>query len=1078
MDLSMYHLTAALQDEIFIPGMPYCSGDMILTICHYIIKLCSSRGDQQDDKVITLLEKLSDTVEDDRTDLFENRSFAILLRSFVTELKVFFKVPNSKGITLNPIELLAVFIDFLLEIYDGIRDGISAYNDSFVSCQTELKFLITFLGDKPVSHPTSLDENKNVLTDIEAVANDVGSFLYSFFFNTAEKDWMRDDRSTDLALADILGKVEQVKEKIKEQCVAVSWKMLTPKTSVVSLFLFDSLLDDLNLIMIQKYETSIDVKDRIRTIIEELKSLRSFLQDMEVRKHPELEGFLIQTSDIAYEVLYILTSYAPVWYLNLRLPQVMEKIKLIKLPVEKLNKYQTEQVSSQDIVVDFHADANRIAGMLKDVENPRQKAPSIKEDISVGLDDEANEITEILIGNQKEQQIISIWGMPGLGKTTLAKKIFSDDRIVQHFHIRASCVISHTYDKKNTLIAILTSMSSLERDELSELDEDTLGGKLYQSLCGEGIRYLIILDDIWEDVWSDLHRYFPENQSGSRILFTTRFEKIGFQASDKSIVRNLRFLTDDECWKLLQMKVFHDVPCPLELVNIGMNIARNCDGLPLAVVVIAAVLANMKKNKTNWEEVAESSSTHISKDNSCMKILELSYNYLPMHLKPCFLYFGAFAEATEIPVQKLTSLWVAEGFVERVKHKNSNLVSYGYLTDLISRGLVLVGKRRSDGGVKTCYVHDLLREMCLTIAEKDNFMKVIQDQLPIYVPHHRLSILSSSITPFSRPFGLHVRSLLGYLPEPSRFIFSNMELVKVLDLSTEWSQGTKIGKLELLRFLSTSAMPSSIGKCRNLEYLFLDTMKNGELPNLIFKMEKLRCVHFKGQISWREREIIDESFQINNLEAFSTFLIKDENDMKILRYSPFLRRLKCKFVSVSNSANPNYYPTLNFLNHLESLSIISNLISLPLNLRKLTLTRLKLNSNEMKMIGELQKLVVLKLESASIEDNEWNPNEGEFQQLRFLKLHTMGVELKVSSDHFPRLEKLVLTRFRMAIPSSLGDILTLVKIEVRWCTNEVEESALKILEEQQDNGNELLKVKIVGLNIQVINKLRTLFLLM
>ncbi|KAL2533018.1 NB-ARC domain-containing protein [Abeliophyllum distichum] len=233
-----------------------------------------------------------------------------------------------------------------------------------------------------------------------------------------------------------------------------------------------------------------------------------------------------------------------------------------------------------------------------------------------------------------------------------------------------------------------------------------------------------------------------------------------------------------------------------------------------------------------------------------------------MHLKPCFLYFGAFAEATEIPVQKLTSLWVAEGFVERVKQKNSNVVSYGYLTDLISRGLVLVGKRRSDGGVKTCYVHDLLREMCLTIAEKDNFMKVIQDQLPIYVPHHRLSILSSSITPFSRPFGLHVRSLLGYLPEPSRFIFSNMELVKVLDLSTEWSQGTKIGKLELL--------------------------------------------------------------------------------------------------------------------------------SLPLNLRKLTLTRLKLNSNEMKMIGELQKLEVLKLESASIEVNEWNPNEGEFQQLRFLKLHNMG----------------------------------------------------------------------------------------
>ncbi|KAL2532956.1 Disease resistance protein RPP13 [Abeliophyllum distichum] len=1070
MDLSIYHLTAALQFEIVIPEMPDCSGDMILTVCHYIKKLCSSREDQQDDKVISLLEKLNDSVKTDRSDLFENQSFAILLRSFVTELKVYFKVPNLKSTTPNPIELLAVFIDFLLEIYDGIWGGISACNDSFVSCQTELKFLITFLGDKPVSQPTSLDENKNVLTDIEAVANDVGSFLYSFFFYLDEGDWTRDDRSRDLALADILGKVEQVNEKIKEQCIAASWKMLTPKTSVVSLFLFDSLLDDLNVLMIQKYETSIDVKDQIRTIHEELKLLRVFFEHMEVQQHPEVEGFLIQTSDIAYEVLYILTSYAHVWYLTLRLPQVMEKIKLIRMPLEKLNKYPTEQVSPQaekppeDILADFHAEANRIEEVSLEAQTP-----SIEENIFVGFDDEANEITEILLGNQKEQQIISIWGMPGLGKTTLAKKIYSDERIVQYFHKRVSCVISQTYDKKNTLISILMLMSNFEREGLSELDEDTLGGKLYRSLCGKGIRYLIILDDIWEDVWSDLHRYFPENLSGSRILFTTRFQKIGFQASDKSIVRNLRFLTDDECWKLLQMKVFHDVSCPLELVDIGMKIARYCDGLPLAVVVIAAVLVNTKKNKTKWEEVAESLSTHISKDNSCMKILELSYNYLPMHLKPCFLYFGAFEEDTEIPVKKLTSLWVAEGFVEKVKQKNSNAVSYGYLTDLISRGLVQVGKRKSDGGVKTCYVHDLVREMCLTIAEKDNFMKVIQNQLPIYVPHHRLSILSRSITPFSRPFGLHVRSLLGYLPRPSTFIFSNMELVKVLDLSTVWSQETKIEKLDLLRFFRASTMPSSIEICRNLEYLFVDTVRSDQLQNIIFKMVMLRHVHFEGVVDWREREIMDESFQINNLEAFSTLLIKDENDMKILRYSPFLNRLKCKLASVGNSSAPYYYPTLNFLNHLESLSIlfeafgiISNLISLPLNLRKLTLTNFKLNSKEMKMIGELPKLEVLKLESSRIEDYKWNPNEDEFQQLRFLKLYNMRVELNVSSDDFPRLEQLVLTRFDTAIPSSLGYIPTLVKIEIKWCAKEVEESASEIQEEQKEYGNELLQVIIIS----------------
>ncbi|KAL2553409.1 putative late blight resistance protein-like protein R1B-14 [Forsythia ovata] len=297
-----------------------------------------------------------------------------------------------------------------------------------------------------------------------------------------------------------------------------------------------------------------------------------------------------------------------------------------------------------------------------------------------------------------------------------------------------------------------------------------------------------------------------------------------------------------------------------------------------------------------------------------------------------------------------------------------------------------------------------------------------------------------------------------------------MELVKVLDLSTEWSVGTKIEKLDLLRFLRASSMPSSIGICRNLEYLFMDTQKNGQLQNIIFKMEKLRHVHFGGDTNWYERRIINESFQKNNLEVLSTFLIEDENDMKFLRCSPFLHRLKCKFPSAYNPSKAYYYPTLDFLKHLESLSILSrahacvlsNEISLPLTLRNLTLTSFRLNSNEMKIIGELPKLEVLKLESAGIEDYKWNPNEDEFQQLRFLKLDYMGVRLNVSSDHFPRLEQLVLTRFRTAIPSSLGDIPTLVKIEVIWCEKQVEESASKIKEEQKENGNELLKVIIIS----------------
>ncbi|KAL2532983.1 Disease resistance RPP8-like protein 3 [Abeliophyllum distichum] len=527
------------------------------------------------------------------------------------------------------------------------------------------------------------------------------------------------------------------------------------------------------------------------------------------------------------------------------------------------------------------------------------------------------------------------------------------------------------------------------------------------------------------------------------ILFTTRFEDLASKALTNAFVNPLRFLTEDECWKLLQWKVFHKEPCPEELVGIGKDIAIDCDGLPLAVVVIAAVLANLEKKKMVWKEVAKNTSSHMSKrTKDYEKILKLSYNHLPMHLKPCFLYFGVFEEDTEIPVRKLTLLWVAEGFIEKVEHKSSEDVAEEYLADLINRGLVIVAKRRSGGGVKACKVHDLLRDMCLRIGVEDKFMKVIQNQISIYEQQHRLSIHSHSAPSVSRPFGLHVRSLLGNLPDPSTSILCNLKLLKVLDLSTidlRMYNPTGIEVLVLLKFLAVSSIPSSIEKFENLEVLFVDNKEVVEISEILFNMTKLRHVHFTGGAqfaeSWCVRAAEHESFQINNLQNVSSIFIHDENAEKILKCSPHLRRLKCKLTVFWDSSDNNYrYPALNFLNQLESLNIYfhpsyvsddasPDLTSLPLNLRKLTLRNFDLSWKQMKIIGELPKLEVLKLRDVTIEGKRWVTSEGEFQELRFLELDGVQIEhWNALTDHFPKLEQLVLRSClqHLEIPSDLG----------------------------------------------------------
>ncbi|KAL2551295.1 putative disease resistance protein [Forsythia ovata] len=840
------------------------------------------------------------------------------------------------------------------------------------------------------------------------------------------------------------------------------------KTVVVSLFIVDSLLDDLKDLMNNKADTIVEVKDQFKTIYEELLYLRSFLKDIDFQQHPEFQQLVIRIRDIAYEVEYIvINSFAPGWYLNLRLSHFMEKIKHIRIALE-------EMMQSYD------------TGVLQVAKYPSGQVslqagkPPILEDIVVGFEDEAKKIIDQLVGAPEHLQILSIYGMPGLGKTTLAKKLHNDPTIVYHFDKCAWCVVSQTYQRRNMLIDILKTVSNLSRERIPNMEEDQLAEALYKSL--KGTRYFIVLDDIWNvDAWDDLKRYFPDDRCGSRILFTTRLKDVGLQASPQCVVNELPFLSEAECWDLLQRKVFQKEYCPPQLIDIGKQIATKCHGLPLAVVVMAAVLANMEKKESLWQEVVGSLRSHISDgNNKCMDILELSYKHLPVHLKPCFLYFGVFQEDIEIPIGKLIALWIAEGLIEKQEQKSLEDVAHDYLMDLIGRSLILIAKIKSDGRVKACNMHDLLHDMCLRIAEQEEFLKVIQNELSICDKHH-MSIHSYSNTSCSRPSGLHVRPLLHQSLDPSTFISGSLELLRIFDMSTtnmEHYDQIGIRLFVHLRYLAVSCIPSSTASLHSLEFLLVDNKEVAQIPEILLNMMKLRYLHFRGGAQFMEschmRASKDESFQMNNLESISFLFIYEENDEKILRYSPHLRRLKGAFKVIWDSSKRKYrYPNLDFLNKLESLRLSFHknyetktspgLMSFPSNIKKLNLCKFDLSWEQISIIGRLLNLEILKLQDVFLEGKRWDTSEGEFLELKFLELDGVKIsQWNASSDHFPRLERLVLRKCHHLknIPSSLGEIPTLEMIEVHGCRNCVTECAMEIQEQQRELGNEELKVII------------------
>ena len=244
-------------------------------------------------------------------------------------------------------------------------------------------------------------------------------------------------------------------------------------------------------------------------------------------------------------------------------------------------------------------------------------------------------------------------------------------------------------------------------------------------------RYLLVLDDIWKyEVWDEGSVAFPNNSNGSRILITSRI-KVALHAS--SVKDNippippyeLPLLKEDKSWELFSKKVFQGGTCPSELEILGRQIVESCHGLPLAIVVLGGLLANKEKTNRTWSKYAGHVNSFLIKGrSSCRDILALSYNNLSQRLKPCFLYFGIYPEDFEIPMRQLIQLWIAEGFIQKIQNRNIEDVVEDYLEELIDRSLIQVATKRLDGGVKTCHIHDLLRDLCISESIKEKFLEV------------------------------------------------------------------------------------------------------------------------------------------------------------------------------------------------------------------------------------------------------------------------------------------------------------------------------------------------------------------
>ncbi|CAA2993884.1 late blight resistance homolog R1B-17 [Olea europaea subsp. europaea] len=897
------------------------------------------------------------------------------------------------------------------------------------------------------------------------------------------------------------------------------------------------LLETLKQLLLYSVDLIRDVKSDVESLYNELDLLKGFLKDSTEKRNSNeyMKSVARQTREVVYnaedavETFVSLTSvpktksyfekalHGKNYVANLR--NVAEEVKSIMTMVK--NMYDSKKIGFA--ALQYGEGSERIT--------TKRKVPIVEEENVVGFQDEAEKLIKLLNEGLEELEVISIIGMPGLGKTTLAKIIFRDPKIEYEFYNRAWVYVSQEYSKKEVFLKILGQLIKLT-DDMYKMDAERLANELHRFL--EKGKYLIVMDDVWKEyVWDDLKLAFPKNKNRSRILMTSRILSVGKHANPNRDPHCLRFLTPHESWKSLQQKALGTKQClDQELIEHGKRIAKECEGLPLAIGIIGGVLLGKGIEIYWWEKVAGRVHAYLNLDREerMDKLIALSFQNLPYHLKACFLYFGMFPEDFEIPVSKLLQLWTAEGFIQKEEGMNLEDIAEEYLEDLVNRNLVMVGKWKSNGKVKICHIHDMLHEFCKKEGAEQNFFYEIKEfnrgtysfssTLP-FDEYRRLGV-HSGISNFisSKQFGPRVRSLLCFSGEDITLsldhvssIPGSFKLLRVLDGRpiTFPRFPSDLTQLIHLRYLVLSiafqVLPTTISNLRNLQTLIVVTsLRTLEIKADIWKMIQLRHLEINASTSLpktgkskedslmrlpavltKTRKCKEDSLKSGSLVTLST-ISPESCSEDVFAAAPNLKKLGIRgqlFKLLGDKGGSTLFDSLGkILVNLENLKLMNDVfpgspaegkLSLPQmykfppKLNKLTLSDTLLDWKHMSTLGKLENLEILKLKDNAFEGIMWQPEEGGFRALRILHIgKTNLVSWNASADHFPKLWRLYLKHcsYLYEVPSGLGDISSLQIMDL-YCTSKSAAASARKIELLKKNFQDQQSTKGSGFKLNI-----------
>jgi len=209
-------------------------------------------------------------------------------------------------------------------------------------------------------------------------------------------------------------------------------------------------------------------------------------------------------------------------------------------------------------------------------------------------------------------------------------------------------------------------------------------------------RYFVVVDNLWDaSAWEIVKCAFPEGHCGSEVLTTTRIERVAVACCNFqwNFVYIMKPLDDHNSRELFHCRVFGSVnACPQSIEEPSEKILQKCGGLPLAIVSTASLLASQSNRSVcQWNYVLNSLRSNLSTPSleGMRQILNLSYTYLPHHLKTCLLYIGMYPKDHDIEVNHLVMQWAAEGFVSGLDGRDALATAQSYFNELVNSSMII-----------------------------------------------------------------------------------------------------------------------------------------------------------------------------------------------------------------------------------------------------------------------------------------------------------------------------------------------------------------------------------------------------